>query len=96
MIFSNYIQDDMENKINIIDFKSKPIKGSSTTPFFIHDEVGKMKIPESGDWIKSVDRKNWFSIKKAKNCIFSRRLGYSGKIIFGYSIRFRLFGKDII
>ncbi len=36
------------------------------------------------------------SIKKAKNCIFSRRNGYLGKIVFGYSIILRLFGKDII
>lgn len=39
---------------------------------------------------------NWLSIRKAKNCLFSRRNGYEGKIIFGYSIRLRLFGKDII
>ncbi len=38
----------------------------------------------------------WLSIRKAKNCLFGRRNGYSGKIIFGYSIRLRLFGKDII
>ena len=39
---------------------------------------------------------NWLSIKKAKDCLFSRRLGYQGKIIFGYSIRLRLFKKEII
>lgn len=38
----------------------------------------------------------WLSIKKAEDCLFSRRNGYVGKIIFGYSIRLRLFGKDII
>ena len=38
----------------------------------------------------------WISVKKAKDCLFSRRLGYQGKIIFGYSIRLRLFGADII
>ena len=38
----------------------------------------------------------WLSIKKAKDCLFSRRNGYSGKIIFGYSIRLRLFNKNII
>ena len=38
----------------------------------------------------------WLSIKKAKDCLFSRRNGYQGKIIFGYSIRLRLFNKDII
>lgn len=30
----------------------------------------------------------FLSIKKAKDCIFSRRNGYRGKIIFGYSILF--------
>ena len=38
----------------------------------------------------------WLSIKKAKDCIFSRRLGYQGKIILGYSVRLRLFGVDVI
>jgi len=40
--------------------------------------------------------KFWLSIKKVEDCLFSRRNGYVGKIIFGYSIRLRLFGKDII
>lgn len=38
----------------------------------------------------------WLSIKKAKDCLFSRRLGFQGKIIFDYSVRLRLFGIDII
>jgi len=38
----------------------------------------------------------WFSIRKAKNCLFARRNGYIGKVIFGYSVVLRLFGKDII
>jgi hypothetical protein len=38
----------------------------------------------------------WLSIKKASECLFSRRNGYEGKIVFGYSIRLRLFGKNII
>ncbi len=40
--------------------------------------------------------KNWLSIKKAKDCLFARRNGHTGKIIFGYSIRLRLFGHDLI
>jgi hypothetical protein len=41
-------------------------------------------------------RTNWLSVKKAKHCAYSRRKGYSGKIIFGYSIRLRLFNKDLL
>lgn len=37
----------------------------------------------------------WLSIKRAEDCLFSRRLGYEGKIIKGYSVCLRLFGKDI-
>jgi len=40
--------------------------------------------------------RNWLSIKRKDKCLFSRRNGIVGKIIFGYSIRLRLFGKDII
>ena len=40
--------------------------------------------------------RNWLSIAHKDDCLFSRRLGISGKIIFGHSIRLRLFGKDII
>lgn len=39
---------------------------------------------------------NWISIKKDKNCLFSRRNGYYGKIFFKYSICIRLFGINII
>lgn len=38
----------------------------------------------------------WLSIKPAKDCLFSRRHGYQGKIIFGYSIRLILFDINII
>jgi len=38
----------------------------------------------------------WLSIRKAKKCLFSRRLGYRGKLILGYSVCLRLFGKTII
>ena len=41
-----------------------------------------------------VDKKFWFSIKPAKNCLFSRRNGYIGKIIFGWSVCIRLFGRN--
>lgn len=40
--------------------------------------------------------KNWLSIEHKSNCLFARRNGNIGKIIFGYSICLRLFGKDIL
>lgn len=38
----------------------------------------------------------WLSIRKKENCLFSRRNGYRGKIIKGYSIRLTIMGFDII
>lgn len=38
----------------------------------------------------------WISIRKAKHCFFVRRNGLKGKIIFGYSVCIRIFGKNII
>ena len=46
--------------------------------------------------IESNQKKFWLSVKKAKNCLFSRRNGLRGKIIFGYSIRLRMFNFDLI
>lgn len=40
--------------------------------------------------------KFWLSIKKKNNCLFSRRNGYEGKLIFGYSICLRIFNKTIL
>lgn len=36
------------------------------------------------------------SIKNIKNCIESRRKGWEGKILFGYSIRIILFNRNIV
>ena len=38
----------------------------------------------------------WISIRKAKNCLFIRRNGIRGKIIFGYSVCVRIFGKNLL
>ncbi len=38
----------------------------------------------------------WLSIRKKEKCLFSRRNGYFGKLIFGYSVCLRLFGIDIL
>lgn len=45
---------------------------------------------------KSTNKRFWLSIKLARNCLFSRRNGYKGKILFGYSVRLRLFGRNLI
>lgn len=37
-----------------------------------------------------------FSIKKCKNCLFSRRTGKVGTLLFGYSILINFFGKNIL
>jgi len=38
----------------------------------------------------------YVSIRKAEKCLFSRRCGHRGMIVRGYSMRLRLFGKDIL
>lgn len=58
--------------------------------------MAKKQIPDTDIYLPAMRRKNWLSIKKAKNCLFSRRNGYIGKIIFGYSVCFRIFNKDIL
>lgn len=40
--------------------------------------------------------KFWLSIKKKENCLFSRRNGHEGKLIFGYSVCLKLFNKTIL
>lgn len=42
------------------------------------------------------ERSFWISIQKAESSLFSRRNAYKGKVILGYSICLRLFGKDIL
>jgi hypothetical protein len=36
-------------------------------------------------------KKIWLSIRKRESCLFSRRSGLTGNLLFGYSICFRLF-----
>lgn len=38
----------------------------------------------------------WLSIKPVSKCLFSRRNGTKSRIVLGYSIRLRLFERDII
>lgn len=41
-------------------------------------------------------RKFWISIRRAQDCLFSRRNGYTGKIIFGWSVCIRLFSRNLL
>lgn len=43
-----------------------------------------------------VQKKNFISIKRAKKCLFARRNGEVGLLLFGLSIRIRLFSLDLI
>lgn len=43
-----------------------------------------------------MNKRFWLSIKHKSKCLFSRRNGYKGKLIFGYSICLHLFRKTII
>jgi hypothetical protein len=38
----------------------------------------------------------WFSVVKIEDCLFSRRNGYTGKHILGYSVCLRIFKKTLI
>jgi len=38
----------------------------------------------------------WLSIVPVNKALFSRRNGYKGKIIFGYSVVLRFLGRDIV
>lgn len=47
--------------------------------------------------IKSIfsANRNWVSVRSVKNCLFSRRNGYTGFKILGLSICIRLFGLNL-
>lgn len=42
------------------------------------------------------ERKFWLSIQKEKSSLFSRRNGYKGRLVAGYSICLRLFNKNVL
>ena len=72
----------------------KLITNGEITPY--NSSLTQKRIDE---WIVTISDSNkhfWLSIRKAKNCLFGRRYGHSGKRIFGYSIRLRLFNKEIL
>lgn len=61
----------------------------------IFDEQGMWEEPK-GFFGLSKNCKHWVSIQKVKDSLFSRRNGYKGIRVFGYSICLRLFGRDIL
>ena len=64
-------------------------------PMFGFDD----EIPEGARKINTFSpssKRFWISIQRAERCLFSRRNGYQGKIIFGYSVCVRLFNIDIL
>ena len=45
---------------------------------------------------KAWKNKFWLSVKPVDKCLFSRRLGLEGKRVFGYSVRLRVLGREVI
>jgi hypothetical protein len=45
---------------------------------------------------KAHEKRFWLSVIRAYKCMFSRRYGHKGKIIFGYSVCLRLFNRTIL
>ncbi len=61
------------------------------------DELPMWQVapPSKINW-HSKNYRFWLSVIKKEKCLFSRQNGYRGKIIFGHSIRLRLFNINII
>lgn len=70
-------------------------KWSSFTVFDTWDK-GFRTSAEKNPMVFEVRRRFFFSVKPISKCLFSRRYGYKGKRILGYSVCLRLFGKDIL
>ena len=45
---------------------------------------------------KAWKNKFWLSVQRVDRCMIRRRLGLEGKRVFGYSVRLRLMGREII
>ena len=45
---------------------------------------------------KAWKNKFWLSVRRVDKCMIRRRLGLEGKRVFGYSVRLRLMGREII
>lgn len=61
--------------------------------------MGVSRVPENASrpYRKNFSKKKfWLSVIPKEDCFFSRRNGYVGRIVFGYSVCLRLFGFDII
>jgi hypothetical protein len=77
------------------------VKWQDMTPDEIANAVGRLTTPV--DWDHFFEhsgltkrKRFWISVRRAKDCIFSRRNGYYGVRLFGWSICVRLFGVDIL
>ena len=40
--------------------------------------------------------KFWFSVQRVNRCNYSRQIGLQGRQVFGYSVRLRVLGREII
>lgn len=68
---------------------------------FKHNYLSQSKFDSIKAWAgkkynMKINKQFWISIKKAENCLFSRRNGYKGKVILGYSLCIRLFGYNYV
>jgi len=62
----------------------------------INELLEKILKKADEDELRALRTKFWLSIRRANKCLFSRRNGYIGKLILGYSVCLRLFNRDIL
>ena len=96
----------MSKKLKFTKPHDAPYNAPKVSGYVLHDEMGMTSCVNTAEgWNINKDsdglvfktkRKFWLSIRKAKNCLFSRRNGKFGKLIWGYSVCLRLFGKTIL
>ncbi len=59
-------------------------------------KAGRIYLKPPIPGVNEFNRRNFLSIRRAKNCLYSRRNGIKGLLIFGLSICLRIGGRDII
>ncbi len=67
----------------------------SDKDYLIGDNIHCEMYPSIIDW-HDENYHFWLSVKNKNDCLFSRRNGIKGKLLFGKSIRLRLFNFDMI
>lgn len=111
-IYQNQLRNEPNsNKLNlkIMFLKNRnKLKGqiiftASKPKCFDGSKKGRYVLDEHGQWEEpkgffriSKNYKHLISIQKVKDSIFSRRIGKNGWRLFGYSIKLRLFGRELI